>query len=214
VGLVSVAVTPYGNEGLFRAVLFAVPWLAILAAGAVKAPSGRSAWVVFAPAVAGLLAAFLIGTFALDGFNVVRRADVTALRRFEAQAPPGSYYLELGDGDSPTAVASSRVPDHYINWQAVLTAKTGLGGPPTPADVVYLASSYERYAHARHASARVALYAFWSPTSQIYLVDNGLMTAAGARSWRNLMRRSPLWTTVYSSAGTYVFRLSRGVQRR
>jgi hypothetical protein len=206
VGLLSVAFNPYGNEGIFRATLFGIPWLAVLAAHAVGKRARTWASVAFAVTAATLVGTFLLSSFGLDSFNVVHRSDLTALRLFEAQAPPGSYYLDLGDEDIPATVASSPVSDQYIDWGQLLTAKTGLATAPTPADVTFLTTRYEEYVDS-HSSTGQDLYALWSPTSTAYAVDYGLMTAADTTAWRDLMRASPAWRVVYSADGTYLFRL-------
>jgi hypothetical protein len=211
VGLAFTAVNPYNNEGIFRAILFAIPWLALLAGAAVKERAGRWASAAFALATIGLLATFCVATFTLDGFTVIRSADLTALRHFEAQAPPGSGYIDLGFSEVPFAVATSRRPDQYVYWQSVLTGKRAFAAAPTAQDIVLLTDRFERYVRDRSGPGSFALYALWSPTTPIYAADYGLMSHANASAWRDLMLRSPLWTVAYSADGTYLFRLSARV---
>jgi hypothetical protein len=208
VGLAFIAVNPYGNEGIFRATLFGIPWLALLAANAVPAVAGRRVHAAFALAIVCLLATFLIASFALDGFDVVRAPDVAALRRFEAQAPAGSYLVTLSDGVLPGAVASSPNPDHYVTWQSLLGAKARRRSSPPAIAIARLVRGYERYARRQSGTkARFALYALWSPAGLRYEQDYGLVTAATMRRWREDLRASPLWRVAYAGGGTYLFRL-------
>ncbi|HUB76543.1 MAG TPA: hypothetical protein VL977_05765, partial [Solirubrobacteraceae bacterium] len=209
VGLVFTAVNPYNNEGIYRAILFAIPWLALLAAHALPPRPGRWADAALALVVAGMVATFALATFALDGFTVIRSADLAALRRFEAQARPGSGYVNLGFSEVPFAVATSTRPDHYLNWQALLTGRRAFLHPAGAREVAKLTASFERYVRERSGPGRHDLYALWSPTAPIYGADYGLMSAARARAWLAAMRDSSKWRVVYSARGTYLFRLVR-----
>ncbi len=206
VGLLFVAVNPYGNEGIFRATLFAIPWLAVLAAGALRRRPSRWMSLVFAPVTAVLLATFLIASYALDGFDVIRQSDLNGLAAFQRQAPWGSYFLDLGDSDVPGFVPSSGEHYEYIDWQVLLTEATGLAGPPTPYDMRFLATRYRTYAENHYGDAPYMLYALWSPTSVVFSVDYGALSASDCYDWLHLMLHSPQWTLVYRSGGSYVFR--------
>jgi len=92
VGLVLIATNPYGQEGIFRAVLFGVPWLALLAAHCFSPPCRLLTRLPIGAVCAALTAAFLVASFGLDATNVVRPSDLAALR----------YYQHLGDGRSGT----------------------------------------------------------------------------------------------------------------
>lgn len=214
VGLAFTAVNPYNNEGIYRAILFAIPWLGVLAAHALGARAGRWAPAAFAVIAIGMLATFCVATFTLDGFTVIRRADLTALRRFEVQAPPGSGYVDLGFNEVPFAVATSRDPDIFINWQTLLTGKKAFFAPPSTQTVSLLTRRFEAYVRARPGARARSLYALWSPTSAVYAADYGLMSRADARAWRGLMLRSPLWTISYASQGTYLFKFVAPTGRR
>jgi hypothetical protein len=112
-GLVLVAVNPYGQEGIFRAVLFGIPWLALLAShlfsSMSSAPSTtalprrfsrhtllaspsrvlvehqRLVWtrVALLATFEVLAFTFLIASFGLDASNVIRQGDVAAYRYFQ-----------------------------------------------------------------------------------------------------------------------------------
>lgn len=206
IGLVFTAVNPYNNEGIYRAILFGIPWLAVLAAHAPNARPGRWVLGAFALVTVVLLATFSAATFSLDGFTVIRPADLTALRRFEAQAPPGSFDVVLGFNELPSTVATSPTPYRFISWQKVLTGNE-LDRRPTPKDVNVLARGLEPYTNDGPGGRSVAVYAAWSPTSRVYAVDYGLMSYANETAWLHLMLQSRFWKVDYSSDSTYLFKL-------
>ncbi|MGA3145972.1 MAG: hypothetical protein ABSF33_00695 [Acidimicrobiales bacterium] len=108
-----VLITDYGQEGLYRTTLFALPWLCVLAFGnGPKALFRRSYTVV--PLIAFLSMSFLFANFALDGMNVVRPSQLQAERTFELTAPLGSMMMYVGANDSPL--------DATYRYNAVLTS--------------------------------------------------------------------------------------------
>src|SRR5262249_32033249 len=80
VGLVLIAGNAYGNEGIFRAALFAIPWLA--AVGTQALPAARSRWpsTVYGVIAVGLAGAYLVSMFGLDNADVIRPGDYQALQ--------------------------------------------------------------------------------------------------------------------------------------
>jgi GT2 family glycosyltransferase len=90
----------YGGEGLYRAYLFALPWLAIFAALAcMHLPGGRLRVRMsgrrLAPAVT-LLAAFLLPAyFGQELANHISRSEVRVAKWYERNAPTGSARLQL-----------------------------------------------------------------------------------------------------------------------
>ncbi len=206
-GLLLIAANPYGNEGIFRSALFGIPWLATLAA--VAAPRNPPSWLraPFSLISVGLLGTFLVAMFGLDNAGVMRPADFQALRIFETRAPESSYLLDLSYGDIPGSVT---FPDsgHSLPWSSMVTAVTFKPGRPDAADAIALAHRYARYAAEKSRSSPDNLYAIWSPASADYSLDYGLETLAHARLWRKLIAASPDWKVVFSSNGTYLFRVA------
>lgn len=204
VGLILISFNSYGNEGIFRAALFGIPWLAILALYAL--PRNPSRWVsaAFGIVSVGLVGTFLVSEFGLDNAGVIRPSDLAALSFYQNHAAPNSDLLSLTYGDIPTSVT---FPPHGYNitWSQVITAADLRSGGPDAADTARLARSYMNYA-AKISSASVdQLYAIWSPAGAQYSVDYGLETMAEAESWRNQLVKSPYWKLVFSRDGTDLF---------
>ncbi len=92
-----VVATNYGNEGIMRVTLFALPWLATLAIGGGR---GALAWKAGAAGtlVGVLTLTFVLGDTVLDSFNAIRPGEVKAERVFETRAPAGSVIIGVGHG--------------------------------------------------------------------------------------------------------------------
>lgn len=205
VGVFLLLANPYGNEGIFRAALFGIPWLAVLAMTAIG--DSPPSWVTGVSWLAslGLAVTFLTATFGLDDTNVIRRSDLSVLQAYERHAPASSYLLDLSYGDIPTSVTVPALANNF-EWTDVVThADVRLGGP-TPADAAALAHRYFRYAADNGGSRPTQLYALWSPASARYAIDYGLETPAQTRRWPRLLAASPDWRLVAHQGGTYLFR--------
>jgi hypothetical protein len=208
VGVVLLAVNAYGDEGIFRAALFGIPWLVILALAAVRQPRWRV--LAVGPLCAVMLACFLVAQFGLDQTNVVHRDDVRALDAFIASAAPGSYRLEVGGvGDLPATLDPTI---HNLTWDALWNpssaTQTALHAthPPTAADLEQLTQAYIAYAATIGHTPPRNLYVIWSKTAADYSADYGVETPANSQQWLNLFLASPHWELVYASGRSYLFR--------
>ena len=219
VGLGLVAINPYGNEGIFRAALFGIPWLAALAVDAL--PPGGALRDRFSPAVwrgallglfVGLLATFSLAEYGMDGSSVLRQADYQAGIYFDRSAPPHSFIVPVGYGDSiaegPFFAASSNLAATGLEWPSTVTAAMLQHGHPSTADLRELTTRLRRIAAAGGANAQSGLYIFWSPALLYYSEEYGLQAAAQTRGWLRLLRADPRWRVVYQRDGSYLFRLA------
>ena len=204
-GLLLITANSYGNEGIFRAALFAIPWLAALATAA--APRNPPGWmsVPFGLVAWGLLGTFLLSMFGLDNASVIRQADFQALDVYEVQASARSYLLDLSYGDIPVSITFPEA-GHYLSWSSMVTQASFRPNRPDAADAIALAQRYINRA-AQNGNAPDELYALWSPASAEYSVDYGLETFAQAQAWRTLIAASPDWQVVFNQDGTYLFRV-------
>lgn len=205
VGLFAISANPYGNEGIFRAALFGIPWLALVAIAAVPGNSPRWMSAAYGAASVGLLGTCLVALFGLDNAGVIRPADLQAFQAYETHAPVGSYILTLSYGDYPAGVTFPLPQStHYVVWPE-MSASAQISRPVT-VDAGTLAHDYIRYA-AENGGASRDLYAIWSPAAADYSVDYGLETLGQSRAWRRLIAASPDWRVVFNRDGTYLFQV-------
>jgi hypothetical protein len=213
VALILIAAEPYGNEGIFRAALFGLPWLA--AVGTQVLPRRRSQWAsaIFGVIAVGLVGTYLIAEFGLDNFDVVRPADYQAMLTYQAQASPNSYLFLLEDaGDIlPHSVDKPLEKSHWVAWNTLLTVAQQENIHPTVQDAGVLAQEYYQFAQTNDGETS-ELYAIWTPAAANYAVDYGLESLTQSDNWRNVILASPDWKLVYSSDGTYLLRVAPDVR--
>jgi hypothetical protein len=208
VGLVLIAANPYGNEGIFRAALFGIPWLALLAMAAVPKHPPRWGPAMFGLVSVGLLTTFLVAMFGLDNAGVIRPADLQALSVYQRVASVNSDILNLSYGDIPVSATFPQEGGFDISWTQIATAADLRPTGPDAADAIALARNYIRYANTFSSAPPSELYAIWSPASAQYAVDYGLETLTESEKWRRVLAASPDWKVVYSADGTYLYRVT------
>jgi len=89
---------PYGGEMLMRVYLFSLPFVACYAAQALMPPAGRPAWqlpCVLAAGGALLVAGFLFTRYGNERTTLFTPAEVHAVDRLYAMAPPGSDLIAV-----------------------------------------------------------------------------------------------------------------------
>jgi hypothetical protein len=196
VGLALVAVNPYGQEGIFRAALFGLPWLALLA-GMMFARGAILTRVSLFATTCVLTATFLVSSFGLDAINVIRPADFRAVRTFQHQGgprPPYPYYLYLlNDGDQPT---SPEVEGgmHFI-W-----SKEEAFRPSEDLSILT-----RRFLRHTEPSPVVNLFALWSPAGAEFEHAYALRAPDRSAALRDSFRAAPFWSVIYAADGTYLF---------
>lgn len=193
--------TDYGSEGIFRASLFAGPWLAILA---MSFPWRPDRWhrVVLPAALVALFAVNAFSQTALDWNRVVRTDAAAATRVFEHQAPDDALVLLTGTTNATPLNISARYLDlGYIS-------RENLGGYPAPsssydadADVAAFTAEFLRIRPATD------YYALVSDSIGAYDERYGLQSYADYEQLGAAMARSPLWEPVFSGPTTTLYHL-------
>jgi hypothetical protein len=205
VGVVLVLVNPYGQEGAFRAAVFGIPWLAMLAA--MGLPAVRRVWARLFLLEGTILctATFLIASFGLDAGNVTRPTDVAAFRYAAAQAAQRPqdmcYLLQLGTGDLP-----GPVPTRATKFRILTGADLDGAAPPADPDAQVAAITTRLLAYTREPVGATQLYAIWSPVVAAYQYEYGVQLPGDFAALREAFRRSPYWTVGFHQGRTYVFR--------
>ena len=201
-GLALVAINPYGQEGIFRATLFGIPWLAVLAAHCFSA-RGRSRLALLA-VTSALAVTFLVAAFGLDATNAMRPSDLAAFRYFyQHSTGPRHYILTLGEGDLPTSL-----PPQTGTFQSIHRDRLNEPVRQDPAlgadkQVRTLTARFLKFS--RQPPARAQLYAVWSPVSSYYGWAYGLQSPDQFAALRDAFRRSPYWKVVFHQGDTYLF---------
>jgi hypothetical protein len=210
VGLVLIAVNPYGNEGIFRAALFGIPWLAALAASQFPPRPSPLHRGLFLGVGAVLTVTFVVASFALDAFTVTRPADVAAVR-YAATHPGGAYIaVYLGSGDLPTTVRPGEIvvtPDDLSAGPDGTSAQPGaLAQLPPDQELQRIEDLLWSSYLANWQGTQPAVYALWSPVQSIYQEQYGLEQPSGFAALRDAVARSPLWSVAEQGDGTVLFR--------
>jgi hypothetical protein len=206
VGLILTAVNPYGNEGIFRAALFGIPWLAVMAMRILPETPPRLFSVAYGFLIAGLTGTHLIASFGLDNGNVIPPAALQAMNIYQASTLPDSYILDLSYGDVPFSFTFPAEPSHEVQWANILTLEQKKSNHPNVSAADSLARNYHKYSE-ENGGSTTELYAIWSPASVAYSVDYGLEAPNQAHAWLAAIKSSPDWQIIYSSNGTYLFRV-------
>jgi len=194
--------TNYGQEGVFRVVLFAVPWLAILVAGSISRLSAR----VKATLVAAMLTMTGVNAYglsALDWARVMRPEDASAVAYYETHAPDGATLLSLGTKNATPARITARYDMiGYTSRDRLGGFPVGVGEAYSPdADLATVTAAYVR-------SASKAHYAIISDAIGAYDDRYGLQRFSDFERLEKAMASSPEWTPVFHTATSTVYRLS------
>lgn len=198
----------YGQEGIFRAVLFATPWLSILAAGVARPRRSRLQQLTVPLLSAGLVVCvfvFAFGTTALDWNRVMTPSEARATTIFENTTPAGSTLLLTGTGNAvPGSTTANYLTHSYMSRES-------LGDYPVHAgynadrDVSSLAKKLLK-SKTRHVYALVA-----TPIGA-YDARYGFQYYSDYLKLAKAMSKSSLWKPVYDSGTTVLYELKTSRQ--
>jgi hypothetical protein len=199
-----VAAQSYGGEGPLRAYLFALPFLALLAAELVvpagRNRTGRSARtrsLLLLAATAVVAAGSLFGYFGQETLNRITSDDIAASRWFLDNSRPGARAVLLASN------FPERVDEHYVDHldsAEVLVKVPGVAGPD----------------FARRG--RVALdrmlrndsgkeeYVIVTPSQLSYLRYNGMAPPGAAEELTRSLEESTDYELVFRSGASEIFR--------
>lgn len=191
----------YGQEGIFRVALFALPWLGILVADLPwRVTPQRS--VALATAVVLAFGANVFGQTAMDWARVVRPDSEAATRYFEQNAIDGGVCLIAGSGNATPGKITARYTEvRYVN-RTDIAPFPSLDAPYDPvADITLMT---------RRLVTRVSsdeYYVLVSDSTGAY--DQRYTGQPFARyvAFRQAMRAAPQWRLVRSGPSTDLYQL-------
>lgn len=202
--------TSYGQEGIFRVALFALPWLAVLA----SLPHTRPARLRLPhPAVAGAVALALLfavnvtGLTGMDWARVIRSGDVGAARWVEGKAPAGSLVLTLGTDLTMPVDSTARYTD--VVW----VSRTNLIPAPAVAYPTTSGDAYDADADLRAITRRFAKlpatehYAVAAASTGAYDQRYGNQRYSDHQKLVEAIARSSRWREVHVEPGAVVYEL-------
>jgi hypothetical protein len=202
-----VAANSYGNEAAFRVVLFALPWLAVLAGGLVW--STRT-WVAYLwpAAVCALLVLYLGADLGLDFAYATRSGDLSALSTFEKRAPVGSFLVTIGEAQgSPSDITGRYNEVNETFTPNVLGAR--LSTPLAPA------ASYNQFMTNFFTLIRKvgfpvvgsdpSYYVLFAQQPAAYLAVYNYATLKQYAAFEAQFATSPLWRLVSDTATAKLF---------
>ena len=208
-----IAFQSYGGEGGYRAYLFALPWLALLAAYACPsrdAPAGHARMRVGPLLVAATAvgACLMVAFFGQELINRVPSNDVRAALWYEHHAPAGSMRIDLAP-DAPDRL-TARYPVVDLSDPSSLVTYTQFAGHRLGArDVDHLIGLIKQQ---RARPAFVVLSAF----QENYARLQGLLPPGSLAGFVVALERSPRFRTVFHLPTVWIFKYSpaAGAERR
>jgi capsular exopolysaccharide synthesis family protein len=206
VGLVLVAINPYGQEGIFRATLFGMPWLALLAGYCFSSPDHRASRLALLVVTSALMGTFLIAAFGLDAVNVIRSSDLAAFRYVQGHSQQTTlrhYVLALGAGDLPTSLPPRT--ERYQTIRPDVLKEPVRQEPVFDADLQMSRLTARLLRFSRQPETHARLYVVWSPVSSYYDWAYGLQSSDQFAALRDAFLRSRYWKVVSHRDGTYLF---------
>jgi hypothetical protein len=210
--LLVVMVQPYGGEALFRAYLFALPWMSYLAALACapsrrpRVPRAYRRWRL-AVATAGIGTGLLFAYFGLELIARVPHEDVAAAQWLDRHAAPGASftYLALNFPERPTArYALMRVPG--ATFTPALSRERAIAGRPLVASDVDVVRALAR------ATPGTRSYFIVSRGELNYIRLYGLFAPGSVQRLIAAIRASPDFRLVYRQGVTHIWELAEDKQ--
>jgi hypothetical protein len=193
---------PYGGEMLMRVYLFSLPFAACYAAQALMPSPGRRAWqlpLILAAAGALLVAGFLFTRYGNERATLFTPAEVRAVDRLYAMAPPGSLLLAA----SPNVPWKQR---HYADYRyQLLSRQLRFEGPPPSS--AQLATEVARYMR-RNRTGRA--YLIVTRSQKVYDDVLGSQRWGSSTDIERAVGRSPRFSKVFDDRDGRIFVLRHG----
>lgn len=212
VGLFLGLLASYGNESIFRAASFGIPWLAVWATMA-RVPMVRAS--VFWPLVALALAPLIVlSSFLMDGSSIQRATDTAGFRYYQGivRADSSPTFMLLGPGDMPIADSVWNTKSSVLPWADVAPGFRGIfdTSVPAPERVAEVTRRAGYFADTYGPTSKV--FASFSPATRNYVASYGIQSADDFDRIERAWGQSPCWTPVFEEGQTLLYQMVRGCQ--
>jgi hypothetical protein len=191
----------YGNEDLFRATLFALPFLAILA--------GRLEWrrsQLYSAIVVAILplitAAYLTGDMGFDYIYVVRPSDLSTVSYFERTAPQYSTLYSISDGAYTPVGSTARSNEFYFQSYDLPQYRTLTLGEIN-ANARYFTESVIKTA----ANGKTPVYAVTLQQAAAEWDEGGLLSLQSYRQFASALSHLKQWRVVKQTSTSTLLEL-------
>jgi hypothetical protein len=207
--ILGAALQSYGGEGLYRAYLFALPWLAFFAAAACWGPRSQGHPVAVRP-LRLLAASFAVGGCLLFAYFGQELSNRITSDEVKAQA----WYEQRASRQAVALYAAPAVPmymtDRYPRLQVtepLLSRPAFRGHRLGEADLPRLEQLAERLPQQR-------VFIVLSRRQEGYARLNGLLPDGSIASLARALDASPIFDLVYRRPGARIFRYVSATARR
>lgn len=189
----------YGNEALFRAALFSLPWIVTLLVSGRWQLRGRLP--VFGAALLVGVAVFCVGTYGMDWYRVIRPGTVQAVQKFELQAPAKSVVLTTGSGNAVPGRLTARSP------RVLYVARDTLHALPKSVDYNAANDVFSMTQALTRSGKPSAYYALVTTSTGAYDDLYGIQRYKDFLAMRRAMQNSGYWKPDYRSGSATLYRL-------
>jgi len=199
-GLGLIVFSSYGQEGILRVVLFALPWVSLLAAS-----EGKNGWAM-AVDLAGIVIVpvivlgFLFAIMGLDYYYAVRTDDVAMVRSFENSAPSGSLLFTIGNAYLPVELTARYSDFHLYDYPDVAATGT-LNGKFNAQIAVNRFTEYLVGSENTH----IRYYAITGEQPRAQLASVGLASVQQYNDFASALQKSPDWMVVGKSGESTLY---------
>jgi hypothetical protein len=209
-----VAFQSYGGEGLYRAFLFALPWLAFLAAAACAGRPLRTrplrmrvGRLILGSTAVG--ACLLVAYFGQELVNHIPSDDVQAATWYELHAPPGSLRINLAPS-APDRLTARYPLVSLADPPSLLTLRQFTGHRLGARDLPHLEAFIRAREPYANGPGNHPVYVVLTRGQENYGRLNGLIPAGSVTGLTAALERSLHFRLVYSRPTAWIFRYVAG----
>jgi len=208
--IVPAALQSYGGEGWLRALLFALPWLAFLAAPVClrlpRATGLRASWSQLASVTvisAVLLPLLLFAYFGQETVDYMSRSDVAVNRWYLQHAPDGSVVAFVA-GNSPARLDARYAAMSVGDGATTVTDLPGMDGR------TFRTADLARIVDMLSSQRGTARYLVSSPSQTRFLAYYGIVPDGWVRQLDDALAFSPRFKLVARDGDALVYQLVPG----